>query len=378
MFTFSRHDGPDMPDLRDARRLLIIRLSSIGDVVHALPVSAALGEAYPRLEITWLVEEMSADIVNGNSYLTDVIVIPRSRWKRGRWNSPRVWKEYATFLADLRRRNFDVTLDLQGYAKSAIMAFATGAPRRYGWWRLRDGANLVSRALPHSPDSLHRVDWYLDVARSLGAAPSRVCFPIHIPDVARNRVADLLQAGGIEPAARYVALNPAVGSGTRRWGAGRFAECIARIGNDFGLPTVLVGSQKDGALCEEVAKRAFDAGLSAACPPVNLAGQTNLKELAALLDRCAVHLCGDTGSGHIAAALKRPVVALYGPTDPEHAGPWGQPQNVLSHRELCRPGCGASKCLAARAPGEAAECLAAITPKAVLDKVEDVLYGATA
>src|SRR5438034_4016718 len=96
-----------LPDLRNLRRLAIIRSSSIGDVTHALPLSAALGEAFPNLELTWIVEEMSAEIVTGNPYLKEVIVIPRSRWKKGRWHSPQIWREYMAFLAGLRRRQFD-------------------------------------------------------------------------------------------------------------------------------------------------------------------------------------------------------------------------------------------------------------------------------
>jgi ADP-heptose:LPS heptosyltransferase len=94
-----------LPDLRAVRRVLIIRLSSIGDVVHALPVSAALGEAFPHLELTWIVEESAADVVSGNPYLHDVIVVPRERWKRGR-KSPHIWREYLGFLRMLGERRF--------------------------------------------------------------------------------------------------------------------------------------------------------------------------------------------------------------------------------------------------------------------------------
>ena len=116
-----------MPDLRTVRRLLIIRLSSIGDVAHALSVSAALGDAFPNLEISWVVEAMSADIVTGNPYLKEVIIAPRQNRKQKDIGSLAVWREQATFLAALRRRKFDVTLDLQGRAKSGIMVYATGA-----------------------------------------------------------------------------------------------------------------------------------------------------------------------------------------------------------------------------------------------------------
>lgn len=368
-------------DLNRVRRLLIIRLSSIGDVTHALPLSAALHEAFPHLEITWIVEEMSAEIVLGNPTLHDVIVVPRSRWKQGRWRSPQVWREYIAFLKALRARRFDVTLDLQGYAKSAFMALATGAKHRYGWWRLRDGANLVSRSLPRRPQSLHRVDWFLDVGRALGADPKRVTFPLHVPDVARRRVRELLLVGGIDPTQPYAVLNPAVGDQTRRWGAARYAELAQQLAQRFKLPSVLIGSGKDKAICEEVRTLALegDAWPTDVKPPFSVAGETSLKELAAVLEGGAVHICGDTGSAHIAAALERPIVALYGPTDPAMAGPWGQSDHVLSHRELCAAACTVKQCVYTHAgngipPEDTARCLAAISVAEAVQRVESILY----
>lgn len=400
-------------DLNSVQRLLIIRLSSIGDVTHALPLSAALHEAFPHLEITWIVEEMSAEIVTGNPTLHEVIIVPRSRWKQGRWRSPQVWREYLTFMKALRARRFDVTLDLQGYAKSAFMALATGAKHRYGWWRLRDGANLVSRSLPRRPQSLHRVDWFLDVARALGADPKRVTFPLHVPEEARRKVHEMLLAGGIDPTKPYAVVNPAVGDQTRRWGAQNYAELVQGLAVWFQLPSVLIGSGKDATICEEVRTLALQgmpihqlestlamakAGRGIRIPaedilstptiavwpdktakPVSLAGQTSLKELAAVLEGCTVHVCGDTGSAHIAAALERPVVALYGPTDPAMAGPWAQSGNVISHRDRCDATCTVQKCFYTTSgkgrPAEAtARCLGAITPTAVLQKVEKTIY----
>ncbi|HLK59626.1 MAG TPA: glycosyltransferase family 9 protein [Chthonomonadaceae bacterium] len=363
-----------LPDLHKVRRLAIIRLSSIGDVTHALPLSAALGEAFPNLELTWIVEEMSADIVTGNPYLQEVLVIPRTRWKQGRWRSLQVWREYAAFLAGIRRRKFDVTLDLQGYAKSALLALASGAKHRYGWWRLRDGANLVSRSLPRREQSVHRVDWFLDVARAFGAEPGRVRFPLHVPAEAQERAITLLDAGGIAPETPFAVLNPAVGNETRRWGAARYAELAVGLAREFGLPSVLIGSGKDMALNEEVRTLAQqgDGWPAPVAMPLNLAGQTNLKELAAVLERCAVHVCGDTGSAHIAAALERPVVALYGPTDPAMAGPWGQSENVLARREFCTPECNVRKCMV---DARVARCLSEITVRDVLEKVGKNLYG---
>ncbi len=364
-----------MPDLRTARRLLIIRLSSIGDVVHALPVSAALGEAFPNLEISWAVEAMSADIVTGNPYLKEVIVAPRPN-RRQNGGSAQGWREYGAFLGELRRRKFDVTLDLQGRAKSGVMAFAAGAPARFGWSELREGSEIISKRLPRRPESLHRVDWFLDVARAFGANPAAVKFPLTIPGAARARAKELLRQAGMDPAKPYAVLNAATGNQVRRWGAERFAEIVVKSGQRHNLPSALIGSEKDAALNREIlglaAQSAGVSGLNA----TDLAGKTGLKELAALLESCAVHLCGDTGSAHIAAALGAPVIGLYGPTDVFHAGPYGQAANVLTHRELCGANCSGKGCGLLARPGDSREmapCLAAISAADVLQKMERIL-----
>jgi lipopolysaccharide heptosyltransferase I len=339
-------DASRLPDLREANRLLIIRLSSIGDVTHALPLSAALGDAFPHLELTWLVEEMSAPIVTGNPYLHDVIVIPRSRWKRGRLRSPAVWREFLQFGRDLRRRRFDVSLDVHGHAKSGLMALLAGAPHRLGWWDLRDGASLASRPLPKRPESAHRVDWFLDVARRLGAGAGEVRFPLFIPEEARLRARTLLEDAGIPPGAPFAVLTPAAGDMQRRWPVARYAELAGRLSRERSLPVVLVGSAKDTGPCERVRHLATKETVqeTGAQPVVSVAGRTELKELAAVLEMSAFVVSGDTGSAHIAAALARPVIGLYGPTDPAHAGPWNQLANVISRRDVCTPDCTANRC----------------------------------
>lgn len=337
-----------LPDLNGIKRVLIIRLSAIGDVIHALPLASALKDAYPHLEISWLVEEIPADVVSGNPDMERTIVVPRSRWKKGRMHSPSVWKEYLEFLGLLRSHRFDLTIDLQGYAKSALFALATGAKYRVGWWRMRDGANLVSRPLPRRAESVHRVDWFLDVARALGVENPCVRSPIFIPDDARASVQEKLKQSGFEPGARYAVINQAAGNPPRRWGLRRFAALTARVAERYGLPSALVGTQAEAADCEEIVRLVTanmrERGITDIPVPVNLAGRTDLKELAALLDGCSVHISGDTGSTHLAAALGIPVVAFYGSTDPAHAGPWNQSDHVLARKDLCSPNCTIRQC----------------------------------
>ncbi len=349
-----------LPDLMHVKRILIIRLSAIGDVIHALPLASALKDVYPHLEISWLVEEIPAEVVLGNPDIERVIVVPRGEWKRGRTHSPRIWRDYLAFLGRLHARKFEVTIDLQGYAKSAIYALATGARHRLGWWRMRDGANLVSRPLPRRPDSIHRVDWFLDAARALGVEHPRVRFPVHVPEAARESIREKLTRGGIAPHTPYAVINQAAGNPPRRWGLRRFGAVTSQLALRHKLPSVLIGTLPEFGDCEEIVRqvasemRAHD---SDDVPlPLNLAGDTSLKELAALLEGSVLHICGDTGSTHLAAALGTPVVAFYGSTDPAHAGPWGQADHVLARRDLCSPDCTIRQCAyaATAAPSGAA------------------------
>jgi lipopolysaccharide heptosyltransferase I len=371
------------PDLNCVERVLIIRLSSIGDVTHALPVAAALKDSFPHLELTWIVEEMSADIVSGSPCLSSVIVIPRNRWKKqGRLTSPTVWREYYALLRTIRRGRFDVALDLQGYAKSALLAVASGARYRFGWRNMKDGSGLVSKPLPPRPESLHRVDMFLDVPAAFGAVNHPIRFPLHIPDEASVKTAAMLAEKGISPSTRMAVINPGVGSPTRKWSAENYGALAAGLTDRFNLGIVLIGSGKDRDVCGQVADavRRSDAYEAAPFPIADLSGETDLKELAAVLNRCAVHICGDTGSAHIAAALGRPVVALYGPTDPGYAGPWGQAANVLAHREYCVAGCGVRQCAVNSGVvgdnnegSRVAKCLSEISTDEVLDRVSQVM-----
>ena len=339
--------------MNSVRRVLIIRGSAIGDVIHATPLSVVLKEAYPHLEITWIVEEICGDVVLGNPYLHEVIVTPRSRWKQGRLTSPRIWGEYLGFLRSLRARRFDVTLDLQGYAKSAILALAARAPYRLGWWRQRDGANLVNKAIPRRAESVHRVDWFLDVARALGAEPHAIHFPLHIPDAAREYITALLRKGGIDPTKPYAVLNQAAGDQARRWTEAGFAQVAWQLALHYNMPSVLVGVTSDQqpnaaiiAQYRELANTSNNVSniLSNVSEPLDLAGQTNLKQLFALINGCALQISGDTGSLHIADAFNRPLIGLYGSSDPAHAGPYHQQSNILSRRDLCRPDCTVRRC----------------------------------
>ena len=196
-----------------------------------------------------------------------------------------------------------------------------------------------------------------------------VQFPLEIPDSARAHVAELVPKGA------YAALNPATGDQMRRWGEKEFAAVAAALAGEMGMSVVLVGSGKDEPLCRSIVEMAGRIGSRSGGKVLSVAGKTDVKQLAALLDGAAIHVAGDTGSLHIAAALGRPVVALFGPTDPAHAGPWGQSENVISAREICAERCTSRVCaFGPGEPGQAdARCMRSIRHEDVLKKVRSLI-----
>lgn len=352
---------PPAVDMASVRRVLIIKLSAMGDILHALPVSSALGEAYPHLEISWAVEEMFVPLLAGNPYVRHVIPLPKLRGSRLR--SAAFRRDYFHRLRDIRSQRFDLSLDLQGLTKSALIASASGARIKLGYHWLREAARFVERPVPRRPESIHIVEQYLDVARFLGAEPKRVTFPLAIPPEEEAAVEAMLCEGGVAPGTPFVSVNPAAGHPLKQWGVENYAALMDAIHDRLGLPAALVTADRPvAAAVAAAAKRPF----------LDLSGRTNLKQLAEALRRSAAHICGDTGSAHLAAALERPVIALIGPTDPDRACPYGQRANVFTYREQCAARCNWHHCAYPKP-----RCLAAIQVEAVTARIAQLLDRST-
>lgn len=344
-------------DLNLVQRVLIIKMSALGDIVHALPVSAALKEAYPHLELSWAVEEAFTPLVANNPYLHKVFKLPKMSGKR--LKSGKAWRECVKRLNVVRQENFEVTLDLQGLTKSATVAAWSGAKVRLGYHWLRELAPLMESPVPQRPESIHIVDQYLDVARFLGAAPHKVHFPLAVPDEDDKAVVQMLEEAGVDANAPYIAVNPASAQQIKMWGVEKYGSLMDAIGEELGLPAVLVTA--DGEVAAQVAAHATR-------PFANLARRTSLIQLAAVLKRCAAHVCGDTGSGHIAAAFARPVVSIMGPTNPDRLCPYGQQEFVIRRAECCSSACDAHHCEFA-----APRCLEAVQVADVIDMLHRCL-----
>ncbi|HTU24354.1 MAG TPA: glycosyltransferase family 9 protein [Pirellulales bacterium] len=287
-------------------RILIVRLSAIGDVVHGLPVLCALRDALPKAQLSWMVEGRGADLLAGHLALDEVIAV-RRRWLK---NPRAVWKAWRRL-----RGRFDVTIDLQGLSKSAIAARLSGARQRIGL-AAPDGREIspwLNNVLVR-PTATHVIDRNLELLAPLGIRPKTVRFNLPERPADGQRAEQTISGAGAT--ARCVLLNPGAGWPSKLWPAERFAAVAEYLGRVHGLVSLAVwAGEAENAAARRIVSRS--GGWAKIAPP------TSLTELAALARRAQLFVSSDTGPLHLAAAVGTPCVGLFGPMPGERNGPYG-------------------------------------------------------
>lgn len=345
--------------LLSPQRILLIKPSSLGDVVHALPVLAALRGAHPDAHIAWLVGDRFAPLLENHPLLDEVIRFDRTRLGR-MWRSPRVFVEFWRFVARIRRKRFDLVIDLQGLLRSGLLSFFSGAGRRVGFADAREGAWLFyRRRVRCPPSSEHAVERNLAVAEVLGLSVDRPEFPLGLGPSERADARELLSQTAGESIESFMAVVPGARWETKRWPAEKIAALIDRIHAE-GLPRcVLLGASGDRQFADQVV---------ASCKTgvVDLAGRTTLRQLVALIDLADRVVCHDSGPMHIAAALDKPTVAIFGPTNPARTGPYSPSAKVVAHPVECAP------CYYRECPYQHHHCMRQLDVETVLAQVRAV------
>lgn len=312
-------------------KILIVKLSSLGDIVHTLPAVAWLRRACPEAEITWIVERPFAAVLEGSPVLDRLLTVDTRQWRRT-LASPATWREIRATVSHLRRSSFDLAFDFQGLIKSSIIAALSAAPRRIG----RETAALKEPAsrffLTEQVAVLsyqHVIDQHLQLVRSTigGAAPagaregrsvSRYEFPLFVSERDREFIEDTLCSVGIR---EFAVLNPGGGWVAKRWPPECFAEIADFLQEAYGLASVIsIGPGEENLAAEIVRGCRRARPLVLAC---------SLKHLLALCDCARLFLGGDTGPLHLAAARGTPLVALYGPTSARRNGPFDPQDEVV-------------------------------------------------
>jgi heptosyltransferase-1 len=340
---------PPIPFDKDPQRILFIKPSAIGDVVHSLPILSLLRKRFPAAQISWLIAPNCAGLLEGHADLNQTILFDRKRLGQA-WRNPAAAMELVALHRRLRSAQFDLVVDLQGLLRSGWLSRTTGAPVRIGFANAREGAPwFYTHRVEIKNIEQHAIERYLKVAAALGCdidAPLEYKFPVR-PEH-REHVLTLL-----ESADPYAVLLPGTNWLTKRWPAERFAELVKPLHERFGLRSIIAGGADAAALAKDIPGA------------LNLAGTTNLLQLVALLEGAALVVANDSGPMHIAAALDRPLVTMFGPTNPIRTGPYGKMQSVVRNPIECSP-CYSRKC-------SHISCLRHLGSGRVLERIEEQL-----
>ncbi len=303
-------------------RILIVRLTAIGDVLHALPVLCALRDRFPAAEIGWIVEGGAGCLLEGHPALDRLIRIPR-QWLKSPSTIRQVWRQMRQFAPE-------IAIDVQGLTRSALAAWLSGAKRRIGFGcrKGREVSRWLNTELVHST-ACHIIDANLQLLRPLGIErpPARFDLPATEEDSqAGEQILHRLGQNG-----PFALVNVGAGWPSKLWRMDRYADVARHLGRGQGLPTIVVwAGEEERAAAEQVVAE------SDSC--ARLAPATSLRELAALCRRATLFIGSDTGPLHLAAAVGTPCVGLYGPVPARRNGPYG-PQHIALQKATLEARC---------------------------------------
>lgn len=309
-------------------RFLIIRLGALGDIVHAVPVAAALRQAFPTARIDWLVSAKHREVLDLVPVVDHCLAVnDRADAKGG--------TSLVAAVGELRRVRYDMAIDLQGLIKSALIARSSGARRVLGFPAryLREPLARLFYTDVHDSggagmfdhgDRRHVVQVNLDLlaAPCIGITVTQPEFPL-ATGFSESAYRTSERVGG-----RYALLNPGAAWPSKRWPPWRLAEVAAALRQRHGLMSVVIWGPGERELADQVVARANGAAL--------LSPETSIADLVALVRGAAIMVSGDTGPTHIAAALGTPLVGIYGPTRPERNGPWCPHDITVSRADVCQ------------------------------------------
>lgn len=316
-------------------KILIVKTSAIGDVIHTLPALLSLRTHYPDAHIAWLVEESAADLITGHPALDRVLVARRKAWladlRAGR--ALRALREFVRFVRIVRDTRYDLIIDFQGLLKSAVWVLLAKGVRKAGFGRGMEHAELsyvvLNEPVPAVDMNQHAIERELLLLKGIGVPATGIRYELPVSPEHASEAAALLFASGIGEQDRLVAINPMARWPTKLWEPAHFAAVADRLENQ-GIRVVFTGGTQDQSSIDEICRLMTSKSR-------RLDGRTNLKTLASIFRRTQVLLTTDSGPMHLAVAVGTAVVALFGPTAPWRTGPYGPGHTVLRAGISCSP-----------------------------------------
>lgn len=311
------------------KNILIIKMSSLGDVLHTLPFASSLRERFPKAKISWLVHPQFSGFVPEKPIIDEVIYFDKAAFKK--LGLLEKLKFIYNFRKELHSKHFDLVIDMQGLFKSALVAALTGTKEKIGYCEMREGSGFISKAICGVHSKEHVIERYLDVARYLGATIKEIKFPM--PNlIEEQRSVTTKLAAAVRNIPRYVVFVVGARWESKEWSPSNFAKLADKVCAD-GSYVVLAGGPDEVKKGEQVISEANTDQI------INLIGKTSLRELASLIDGAKIFVSGDTGPLHVAAALKKPLIALYGPTLADRTGPYGSENSTVIISPASDAGC---------------------------------------
>ncbi len=365
-----RKHRPLTPLSAHPRRILVIRLDLIGDLVLSMTVVRALKRTYPEAEIDLLALPASSKVVHNDPDLAEIITYDPNAWRRPKaLIQPKNWRDAYTLLRRLRARHYDIAISVFGNW-AGLLAVLGGAKRRVGFGR-ESYPGFMTDSVPGrhwSPnDHKHEVDYCLELAQAAGATitPADRVPRLYVDPQASQQLEQLLLKEGLQPGKPLIACHVSSNNGqSKRWPIPYWATLIDKLMRQQDAQVVLTGASGDLPLIESVTRRMQEHA-------INLAGKTSLPQLVALLQRADLVISGDSGPMHIAAAVGTPLIAIHGPTDPALSGPVSPTATILRSAIWCSP------CYNARDTADCrfftTQCMKNILPAQVFEVVQDKL-----
>jgi heptosyltransferase-1 len=299
------------------KKILIIKPSALGDIVHSLPFLANVKKKFPRAKIDWVVAHGLHKFLEGHPMIDNLWVIKKDQWKKiGNLNH--TLKEINELKKGLKASEYDVSIDLSGLLRSGIISYFSKAKIKLGFKESDEGSSFFYTHKIHGSMNIHAIDRYLKIAEFMGCSIDKIDYPFAPYDPCPPILNDLPQ--------NFVVMSPSAGKPANRWPAEKFGRLAARLL----LPTIVIAGSAEADIVQEVVAHSNESAIS-------IAGRTGLKDLVALIDRATFFVCNDTGPMHIAAALNVPVFAIFGPANPVRTGPYGAIHTIIQKKMDCAP-----------------------------------------
>ncbi len=307
----------------DSTRILLIRTSALGDVIHALPVLTALRRNLPEARIGWLVEEAYLPFLQSHPDLDETIPVRLREWRK-RPLSGSTWEGLRKLFGQLEAFHPDIVLDLMGNHKSGVLAALTMSDRRIGLAKSfrREPSSAIWINEPIQPDGDHAVDRMLSLLKGVGLSAPSIDFGAE--KLRQTLGVDSRQSPAGEP---RIVVHPGAGWVNKRYPPNHWGRVTKILYDRTGVQTRVISTESERFLAEEIERTSSGSATGVSAP--------DLRSLASELDRATLVMGGDTGPIHLAHALGRSVLCVMGPTDPKRSGPYGAEQNVVWHPLPC-------------------------------------------